>query len=118
MTRRSVLIAGLAALAGCGGPAAAPRVSMYEVKGKVTVNGKPADRLTMTFTPIDPQAGREDVCAVTGGEYTNKLIAGRYKVSFEPATGGTGIPRKYRSPASTDLELDATKDTTADFDLK
>jgi hypothetical protein len=118
MTRRSILFAGLAALAGCGGPAAAPRVSMYEVKGKVTVNGRPADRLTMIFTPVEPDKGRDDVCGVSKGEYANKLIAGRYKVSFEPAAGGTSIPKKYRSPASTDLELDATKEATANFDLK
>src|SRR5262249_25559858 len=118
LTRAAALAFAAALLSGCGGGLGGPTQEMCDVKGKVTVNGRPGDRLTMTFTPIDPAKGREDVCTVNNGDYTTKLMAGKYKVSFEPAAGGSNVPRQYRSPASTTLDIDATRDTEKSFDLK
>src|SRR5262245_63696109 len=123
MTRRltlfAALVAGAALLPGCGGGGfVGQSQELVEVKGKVTVQGKSADRVTMTLTPVEPGKGREDVCAVINGEYTTKVIAGKYKVSFEPATGGTRVPQQYRSAATSKLELDATRDNEVSFDLK
>src|SRR5262245_48124448 len=123
MTRRltlfAALVAGAALLPGCGGGGfVGQSQELVEVKGKVTVQGKSADRVTMTLTPVEPGKGREDVCAVTNGEYVTKVIAGKYKVSFEPNTGGTSILRQYRSAASTPFEVDATRDAEKNFDLK
>lgn len=121
MKRRSFVLAApvLAALAltGCNGYYG-PAQTMCEVKGKVTYNGAPVDRVTMTFIPIEPGKGREDVCTVNKGEYTNKVIAGRYKITFEPAQGGTRLPGKLASAAASRLELDATKDGETNFELK
>lgn len=113
----TVLVAAAAALAGCGGPTAGPYKEMAEVKGKVTLGGKPADRLTMNFTPVDAATGREDACAVLNGEYTTKLVTGKYKVWFEAPARGPIVPTRYRSAAGTDLELD-TAQGGKDFDLK
>src|SRR5262249_38296483 len=95
-----------------------PSLDMYEVKGKVTYQGKPVDRVTMKFTPVEPDKGRDDLCVVTNGAYSTKLIAGKYKVSFEPAPGGPPVPSPPRAPSSPPLELDATRAQEKDFDLK
>ncbi len=105
------------ALAGCGSYAGPPHV-MCEVKGKVTYHGAPVDRVTMTFVPVEPGKGREDSCTVNKGAYTNKVIAGRYKITFEPAQGGTRLPRQFASAGTTRIEMDATKDGETNFDLK
>ena len=122
MTRRTPpptapLIAFLAAaLAGCSGTRAAP--DMVEVTGRVTVNGKPAEKVVMTLTPATPGEGREDECVVQGGEYRVKLIAAKYKVSFAPRTDGPPVPKPYRSPDTSGLDLDGTRSGSKNFDLK
>src|SRR5262245_11743482 len=95
-----------------------PAQTMCDVKGKVTYNGSPVDRVTMTLIPVEPGKGREDVCAVNKGEYTSKVIAGKYKVTFESASGGTRLPKQLASAANSKYELDATKDGETNFDLK
>jgi len=86
--------------------------------GTVTVQGKPADRVGMYFTKVDPAVGRDDVCQVNGGKYTIKLMAGKYKVSFQSA-GGTAIPKPFQSPTTSGFELDASrKDGQQNFELK
>jgi hypothetical protein len=100
---------------GCGPKAAADK--MNEAKGKVTSNGNPVDRVTMTFVPADAKMGREDVCIVNNGEFSTKLVAGKYKVAFEPAQGGTNIPAKYRSADTSGLEIDASHTVDKSFTL-
>jgi len=105
----------MAVLAGCHPPAASH--SMTEVNGRVSMQGQPVDRVSMYFTPVEAGQGRDDVCVVEKGEYKAKLIAGKYKISFEPARGGTSIPTKYRPGGKSGPELDATSDTSKNFDL-
>lgn len=90
---------------------------MNEVSGRVTVAGKPADRLIMTLTPLVPGEGREDECVVTRGEYRARVVAGRYRVSFSGLSGGTVVPPRYRSAAASNLELDATNPDETNFAL-
>jgi hypothetical protein len=116
-TIRLALGLALAALAGCVDPPAASH-DLSEVTGRVTVGGKPADRVTINFTPVDPAEGRDDLCVVERGQYKTRLIAGKYRVWFEAAQGGTAIPARYKSAATSDREVDATKDGVADFELK
>jgi hypothetical protein len=113
----AALVLAILGLSGCSGYYG-PAQAMYEVKGKVTYNGAPVDRVTMTFIPLEPGKGREDVCAVNKGEYTNKVFAGRYKLTFESGTGGTRLPKHLASAATTKYEIDATKDGETDFELK
>lgn len=97
-----------------------PAVEMYEVSGRVTVNGRPAEKLIMNLTPLTPGEGREDDCVVQHGEYRVKLIAGRYKVAFTPTAGGPAVPTRYRSVGTSGLTLDGTKAESepVNFDLK
>jgi hypothetical protein len=91
----------------------------YDFTGTVTVQGKPADRVSLNLTPADPAIGREQVCLVTQGKYDlKKVMAGRYKVSFTSA-GGTAIPRQYQLPTTSGFALDASsKGGEQTFDLK
>lgn len=95
-----------------------PEVAMHEVSGRVTVNGKPADRLLMTLTPVVPGEGREDECVVTRGEFKVRVIAARYRVAFTSLTGGTTVPAGYRPGGASRLELDGTKSDQVNLVLK
>jgi hypothetical protein len=113
----AVLLAGLGF--GCGRGEVPTTSDFYDFTGTVTVQGKPADRVSMNLTPVDPTKGREDVCLVSQGKYDlKKVMAGKYKVSFMSA-GGTPIPRQYQAPATSGFELDASnKGGEQNFDLK
>src|SRR5436190_10437923 len=87
------------ALLGCGG-ADGPPFQMIELKGKVALNGKPVDRVTLSFTPVEAGRGQEDLCLVENGSYQTKIVAARYKVAVQPASGGTNIPARYRKVTS------------------
>ena len=71
MTTRLWALAGVVVItaAGCSGPEAAPKLSIVKLSGKVTLVGKPADRVTMTFNPVDPTKGREATYGIEGGTY-------------------------------------------------
>jgi hypothetical protein len=120
MVRRLVIAALLAgslfALPGCR-RAGGAGFSTVEVSGKVTLQGRPVDRVLLSFTPAEPGKGQPDVCTVEKGVYRTKLIAARYVLALEPANGGTNIPKKYRDPASSGLEFDATQTVEKDWDL-
>jgi hypothetical protein len=107
----AVLVIGIA---GCGAGAS---FETAEVKGKVTIGGRPVNRVTMSFTPVEGP-GDADVCVVENGQYKNNLFAKKYKVSFEPAQGGTPIPAKYRQPNTSGLEIDVSTTKEMDFEMK
>jgi hypothetical protein len=105
---------------GCGSSQIPTTSEFYDFTGTVTVQGKPADRVALYLAPIEPGKGREDEqCLVTQGKYTfSHVMAGKYKVFFQ-SVGGTAIPKKYQSPATSGFELDATtKGGELNFDLK
>lgn len=114
MRRLSSLII-LFALAGCG--ASSGSFQTGEVKGKVTIGGKPVTRVTMTFTPADGQ-GDTDVCLVENGEYKTQLVVKKYKVSFVPTAGGTQIPFKYRKAQTSGFEMDPATEHERNWELK
>jgi hypothetical protein len=100
---------------GCSNVRPAP--AMTEVTGRVTINGRPAERVIMNLTPMTPGAGREDECVVERGEFRVKVIAARYKVSFTAVPGGPAVPHRYRAPETAQLVLDGTKSEPVNFDL-
>jgi len=110
-----VLLAGL----GCGRGETPTTSEFYDFTGSVTVQGKPADRVSMNLIPVDATKGREDVCQVIQGKYRlEHLMAGKYKVYFA-SVGGTAIPRQYQNPATSGFEIDATsKGGEQNFALK
>ena len=105
----------LIGLVGCSGGGESFRTA--EVQGKVSIGGKPVNRVTMSFTPVEG-GGEPDVCVVENGRYKTQLFQRRFKVSFEPAQGGTPIPAKYRRAATSGLEIDVASKSEQDFDLK
>jgi hypothetical protein len=118
MSHRILLATGLLTAVGVPGCSnARPAPEMTEVSGRVTINGRPAERVIMNLTPVTPGQGREDECVVDHGEYRVKLIAARYKVSFTAVTGGPEVPARYRAPDTSQLVLDGTKSEPVNFDL-
>ncbi len=114
----ALLFAGgcLAALVGCSGRAGPP-IKIAEVKGRVTLAGKPVSRVTRSFKPVNQ--GIEDVCAVENGNYQTHLAAGEYKISIEPAHGGTRVPARYRKPETSGLVYVADGSATEkDWELR
>jgi len=48
-----IVVVGFVALAGCGGGSSeGPRLPTIPVKGKLTIDGKPAGNLMLTFSPV------------------------------------------------------------------
>jgi hypothetical protein len=118
MSRRTLIALGLlytVGVPGCSSERPAP--AMTEVSGRVTINGRPAERVIMNLTPVTPGAGREDECVVERGEFRKQLIPARYKVSFTAVTGGPDVPARYRAPETSLLVLDGTKSEPVNFDL-
>src|SRR5262245_25208045 len=115
---RVLFFLALVALTGCWGEVRSPLGKRAVVKGKVTLSGKPLGRGRVVFTPVDAAKGDEQTRELnTTGEYAIPLFPGKYKVSISE---NTGIPAKYRSPTSTDQEVDIPADGKegANFDLK
>lgn len=118
----------LAALAGCAAD------TMAEVKGTVTVDGKPLAHGALVFTPVKdlPVTG----CEVKDGAYTVRVHLGEMKVSVNaPKVVGSrkaypndpksdvivetveGLPPRYNT--ATELVLDVKPGVNEkDFDLK
>ena len=83
------------------------------VAGKVTFEGKPVAKATVSFHP----AKGKPVTATTeaDGTYSAKGVpAGMLTVTFE----GKGLPRKYASKDTTDIRVTVKPGTsTVNFDL-
>jgi hypothetical protein len=119
MRSRALFAAGLlfaAGILGCSN--VRPAVEMIEITGRVTINGRPAEKMIMNLTPVTPGEGREDECVVERGEFRMKLIPARYKVSFTQCVGGPSVPTRFRTPDSSQLILDGTRPEPVSFDLK
>ena len=106
--------------AGCSGPPAAPVQTVAEVTGKVTVGGKPGAQIGLTFYPVSETEGREEKSGTNpDGTYTVRLVATKYKVTFDAMPGGPSVPKAYRDKATTTVEIEATgASMTKNFDLK
>ena len=112
------LIAPMTAALGCGGPPPA-NTQFHIAKGSVTTaDGKPVSRANMKFVPVEPAVGREDAYLLENGQYTVKLVSGKYKVTAETLPGGPAIPRIYASAATTTLLVDATQDVEVNLQFK
>ena len=85
-------------LAGCGDQA-----SMGEVSGQVIVDGKPAERGSVAFTPVNgdgPTAGAE----ITGGRYTAMVSLGKNKVEIR-VPKVVGKQKLYDTPDSPEQDI-------------
>lgn len=123
---------------GCGTPA--PReLPTVPASGKVTYNGSPIDKGTLTFVPAGPKDGRGEQAAISAGTYQTKdgrgLVVGSYLVIVEVAKVDVAelekdgekvepplaIPGKFTDPRTTDLTLKVTgedRSIVKDFELK
>ncbi len=139
--KRALTICGPAIFAGllCGcGSGEEPTPETVPVQGKVTYQGKPVPKGTISFQPSD---GRPAVGEIqSDGTYSlstfgekDGAILGAHKVmvvaksgdpSKMPSTPGYVppkdlVPQKYGSTATSGLETTVSKDKTSyDFDLK
>lgn len=118
----------LASLAGCGGPAGP---ETYPVTGKVTIDGKPADGLSITFNPVE--TGKDAAGGNVGADGTYTLYTGvegkegaqpgKYKVtlsdpsdtSYMQSGGGDPtkiqggrVPVEYKNSSTTPKEVEVT----------
>jgi hypothetical protein len=136
-TRRTFLLLPLALpfLAGCGSSKIAP------VSGRVTLNGKPLAKASVTFAPVGGKDKKEPGPSSAGitdgdGRYTLTLIGqdgrgavvGKHMVRI--ALQGEGdtaddrpeglkqLPLKYNGQTTLEFEVPAGGTDAADFDLK
>jgi len=138
---------GLAAVvAGCGGalvlsacgPARVDDLPREAVSGKVTLDGKPLERGTISFQPASasPTSG---MVSIVGGSYSMPkaygLVPGSYKVSISSSEGSGPseklgdvpgktppppkelIPARYNSDTTLTAEVKPGKSNSFDFDL-
>lgn len=124
-----------ALLAGCGSSKIAP------VSGRITLNGKPLARASVTFAPVGSKDNQEpgpSSAAITGpdGRYTLSLIGqdgkgamiGRHKVMValqdevttdnDTPTKLKQLPLKYNGQTTLEFVVPAGGSESADFDLK
>ncbi|HEY2415612.1 MAG TPA: hypothetical protein VGI40_25440 [Pirellulaceae bacterium] len=138
---RNLLIGGALAVvaAGCGGSGNAAAVS-----GIVTLDGKPAPDVAVTFNPVSTDGNNvpgPSAFGVTGadGRYSLKLMGEEIKgatvgknivrfsayVPTDPNVDGppktkpkTNVPSRYWSDSSMQFDVPPKGTKTADFDLK
>ena len=136
-TRRAILVLLPAAcwlLAGCGSSKTAP------VSGRITLNGKPLAKASVTFAPVggkDNQEPGPSSAAITDddGRYTLRLIGqdgrgatvGKHKVRIalqeETDAGDDGpvklkqLPLKYNGQTTLEFDVPPKGTDAADFNL-
>ena len=130
-------VAATAAILGCGDDSGL--ATRYKVSGKVTYNGQPVTKGTVTFQPDE---GRAATGAIQpDGTYrlstfaeNDGAVPGHHKVMIVANDAGPTlmpgsspgykppkdlIPKKYGALTTSGLEADVSKDkSTIDFDLK
>ncbi len=125
------VLAGLVALAGCGGDGA----SGVEVAGTVTLDNTPLETGVITFLPADGK-GATAGATITNGKYSTKIEPGSKKVSIisEKVIGQTPrdpadpsgeqitqtqqiIPPQYNDQSTLTLDVPAGGKKDADFPL-
>lgn len=133
MMSRILVVAMLTVVLGCGG-GAGPKRSTIQVRGKITLDGKPIDGGSVTFDPKDGKGGAVSA-QISAGNYETRVEPGVkvVRVTFpkvirtEPVYPGSAnspmiditeeaIPAKYNSQSR--LEKDLTEVSgSVDFDL-
>ncbi|MBA4067823.1 MAG: hypothetical protein C0501_29815 [Isosphaera sp.] len=121
MTRAAVLLAGLAA--GCGGP------DLYDVRGRVTLNGEPVEKGVVRFVPADPNRSAE-AGTIRDGAYTARVPPGTLRVEITasrvepdaPVVEGTPaaralMPPRYNTASALTVEVGPGRPTEFDFPL-
>ena len=110
-----------AALAGCD--SAPPAAEFVEAKGKVTVGGKPASKAYVGFVPTGAQ--QEVYARVENGEFTAKVMPGKYKVVVEPewkrtatAQKPSDVPARFMDAGTSKLEADVPKGGASGLEFK
>ncbi len=137
-TRRTILFLApllFTLLAGCGSSKTAP------VSGRVTLNGKPLAKASVTFAPVGGTSAEEpgpSSAAITDsdGRYTLRLIGqdgrgaviGKHKVrialqeevdeSDDNPSKLKQLPLKYNGQTTLEFDVPAGGTESADFDLK
>jgi hypothetical protein len=129
------------AVVGCGG-GAGDNLPRQAVSGSVTLNDKPLEQGSITFSPAEPgQQGAASAGAVIkSGSYsiarTGGPTPGKYRVSIVSEAAGAAeelpgmppkvtdlkkralVPEKYNVKSSLTAEVTADGPNTFDFDLK
>lgn len=130
----------VAIIVGCSRPSPGPEtLPTVPTSGKVTYNGSPVDKGTLTFVPAGPNDGRGEKAAISAGTYQTEagrgLVVGNYLVIVqvpqvdvaelekegEKVDPPPELPGKYTDPRTTDLKLkvtDADSSIVKDFELK
>lgn len=129
----------LIAMVGCG-----PSGKVVPVSGVVTLNGKPAEDVAVTFQPVAPDGTNvpgPSAFGISGadGRYTLKLMGEETKgatvgknivrfsayVATDPNVDGppktkpkTNVPARYWSDSKIEFDVPAKGTSSADFDLK
>lgn len=110
-----------AALIGCDAAPSAP--DFVEAKGKVTAGGKPVSKAYVGFIPTSAQ--QEVYAKVENGEFTAKVMPGKYTIVVEPewkrmatAAKPSDIPAKYMDAKTSKLEADVPKGGKSDLEFK
>ena len=115
--RSVVCLIALAGLAGgCQREVRSPLGERSIVKGKVTQRGKTLTRGTLMFAPVDAAKGdRQPGYLDQTGEYTTTVFPGKYKVFV---IENPGVPVKYQSPDTTDVEIDVPAGGKSGLDIE
>jgi hypothetical protein len=133
----------LISLSGCGGNA--HRLETVPVSGIVTFDGKPAERLSISFVPATGRAANgmtdaEGRFELTTYEKGDGAVPGEHRVTITPSTDPPAemlghnafqrptrkppellpIPKKYFEPSTTELTATVTPDeeNTFTFDIR
>lgn len=90
-------LAAVVVIAGCGGP---PRA---QVRGKVTIDGRPLENGSIEFFPVDGK-GQTAGTAIQNGEYQVETSVGEMKVTIN-GTEVVGKQKAYDTPDSPMIEI-------------
>ncbi|MGL4550490.1 MAG: hypothetical protein ACRC33_04835 [Gemmataceae bacterium] len=119
----------VAVLAGCGGP---PAPTTVKVSGKLSYDGKPVDKGSVSFLPLS--GGQPpDVLTVVGGMFEGDVTVGKKKLEFysfvpgkappKDTPGGDGpitmniLPAQYNSESKEAKDITAPGPHSFDFNL-
>jgi hypothetical protein len=109
------------ALAGCSTAPSAP--DFVDAKGKVTLGGKPVSKAYVGFIPTGAQ--QEVYAKVENGEFTARVMTGKYHIVVEPewkrmalAPKASEIPARFMDAKTSKLEADVPAGGRADLEFK
>lgn len=121
-------VLGLLLIVGCGGGGSETRnEKMGKASGVVTLNGKPIDSGTVSFSnPYNgfsasgdiQLAGKFAITLIPAGDYRVSIIPPMPKEAVEPSTLTvlpSGIPAKYQDPATSGLQASVPPEGVTDL---